>query len=142
MAAIRTRGDHGVQGAEELAGVSQMAGSVMHMRAIALAKPSFHVHGVDAEGRVISRRVGRAKLLGLVERLGPAVVAMEACATAHHWARAFMAAGREVRLVTPRFVTLFVRGSKNDATDAETIFDAAGGASTASVHPKASTASH
>ena len=97
----------------------------MQMLAIDLAKQSFHVHGVDAGGQVISRRVGRAKLVGLVERLGPAVVAMEACATAHHWARVFMAAGCEVRLINPRFVTPFVRGSKNDATDAEAIFDAA-----------------
>ena len=97
----------------------------MQMLAIDLAKQSFHVHGVDAEDRVISRRVGRAKLMGLVTRLGPAVVAMEACATAHHWARAFIAAGCEVRLINPRFVTPFVRGSKNDAADAEAIFDAA-----------------
>src|SRR5690349_1656058 len=77
------------------------------------------------DGRVISRRVGRAKLLGLVESLAPKVVAMEACATAHHWARAFLGIGCEVRLINPRFVKPFVRGSKNDAVDAEAIFDAA-----------------
>ena len=97
----------------------------MQMLAIDLAKQSFHVHGIDAEGRVISRRVGRAKLLGLVESFAPEVVAMEACATAHHWARAFLATGCEVRLINPRFVKPFVRGSKNDAVDAEAIFDAA-----------------
>ena len=97
----------------------------MQMLAIDLAKQSFHVHGMDAEGRVISRRVGRAKLLGLVESLAPEIVAMEACATAHHWARAVLATGCEVRLINPRFVKPFVRGSKNDAVDAEAIFDAA-----------------
>ena len=50
---------------------------------------------------------------------------MEACATAHHWARAFIAKGVQVRLINPRFVKPFVRGSKNDAVDAEAIFDAA-----------------
>jgi transposase len=93
----------------------------MEMLAIDLAKQSFHVHGVTADGRVVSRRVGRAKLLALVEGLGPRMIAMEACATAHHWARSFMAKGFEIRLVNPRFVKPFVRGSKNDAIDAEAI---------------------
>jgi transposase len=95
------------------------------MLAIDLAKHSFHVHGIDINGQVISRRVGRAKLLAVVENLAPKIVAMEACATAHYWARAFLAHGREVRLINPRFVKPFVRGSKNDAVDAEAIFDAA-----------------
>ncbi|MER2264625.1 IS110 family RNA-guided transposase [Methylobacterium oxalidis] len=97
----------------------------MQMLAIDLAKQSFHVHGVDADGQVISRRVGRSKLLTLVASFAPKVIAMEACATAHHWARGFLAAGHEVRLINPRFVKPFVRGSKNDAVDAEAIFDAA-----------------
>ena len=80
----------------------------MQTLAIDLAKQSFH--GVDAEGEVISRRVGRAKLVGLVDRLGPAAMAIEACATAHHWARVFLAAGCEVRLLNPRFVTPDVEG--------------------------------
>ena len=97
----------------------------MEMLAVDLSKQSFHVHGVTGDGEVISRRVGRAKLLALVERLGPRTIAMEACATAHHWGRAFIAKGFGVRLVNPRFVKPFVRGSKNDAADAEAIFDAA-----------------
>ena len=97
----------------------------MQMLAIDLAKQSFHVHGIAVNGQIISRRVGRAKLLAMVESLAPRIIAMEACATAHHWARAFLAHGREVRLINPRFVKPFVRGSKNDAVDAEAIFDAA-----------------
>ena len=97
----------------------------MELLAIDQAKQSFHVHGVTADGRVVSRRVGRAKPLALVEVLSPRMIAMEACATAHHWARSFMAKGFEIRLVNPRFVKPFVRGSKNDAVDAEAIFDAA-----------------
>ncbi len=50
---------------------------------------------------------------------------MEACASAHHWARCWLAAGCEVRLINPRFVKPFVKGSKNDAVDAEAIFEAA-----------------
>lgn len=97
----------------------------MDMPAIDLGKQSFHLHGVDVDGVVISRRVGRTKLMGTVERLAPRIVAMEACATAHHWARTFAALGCEVRLTNPRFAKPFARGSKNDAVGAEAIFDAA-----------------
>lgn len=97
----------------------------MQMLAIDLAKLSFHVHGVTRDGKVVSRRVGRPKLMTLVDSLAPTVIAMEACATAHYWARQFLGCGRDVRLINPRFVKPFVRGSKNDAVDAEAIFDAA-----------------
>ena len=50
---------------------------------------------------------------------------MEACASSHFWGRRFRAAGRCVRLINPRFVKAFVKGSKNDATDAEAIYEAA-----------------
>ena len=55
----------------------------MQMLAIDLAKLSFHVHGVTRDGKVVSRRVGRPKLMTLVDSLAPTVIAMEACATAH-----------------------------------------------------------
>ena len=97
----------------------------MQLLAIDLGKRSFHVHGIDDDGVIVSRRVGRAKLEAVVEELDPSVIAMEACATAHHWGRTFEAAGRMVRLINPRFVKPFARGSKNDAVDAEAIFDAA-----------------
>ena len=84
-----------------------------------LAKQSFHVHGVSADGKIVSRRVGRHGLPTLVDKLDPEVVAMEACATAHYWGRLFMASGRQVRLINPHFVRPFMRGSKNDAVDAE-----------------------
>ena len=61
----------------------------------------------------------------LVDSLAPTVIAMEACARAHYWARQLLGRGRDVRLINPRFVKPFVRGSKNDAVDAEAIFDAA-----------------
>jgi transposase len=97
----------------------------MQMLAIDLAKLSFHIYGVTQDGEVISRRVGRSKLMAMVDSFAPAVIAMEACATAHYWARQFLACGYDVRLIHPRFVKPFVRGSKNDAVDAEAIFDAA-----------------
>lgn len=97
----------------------------LFMLAIDIGKLSFHVHGVDADGVIVSRKVSRAKLPTLVEELNPEIVAMEACASSHHWGRLFQSAGREVRLINAYFVRPFVRGSKNDAVDAEAIWDAA-----------------
>ena len=97
----------------------------LQMLAIDLGKQSFHLHGIDADGVIVSRKVSRAKLAEVVDSLGPATIAMEACASAHYWGRRWLAAGRAVRLINPRFVKPFVKGSKNDAVDAEAIFEAA-----------------
>jgi transposase len=98
---------------------------IIQLLAVDLGKSSFHLHGINAEGMVISRKVSRARLEDTVAELAPAVIAMEACASAHYWGRRFAADGRQVRLINPRFVKPFVRGSKNDAVDAEAIFEAA-----------------
>lgn len=74
---------------------------------------------------LVSRKVSRAKLVETVNEIAPEKIAMEACASAHHWGRGFTRDGRRVRLINPRFVKLFVRGSKNDAVDAEAIYEAA-----------------
>lgn len=97
----------------------------MQLLAIDLGKQSFHIHGISSEGEVISKKVTRSKLEAVVQELAPAIVAMEACASAHHWGRQFEALGYSVRLIHPRFVMPFVKGSKNDAVDAEAIHEAA-----------------
>ena len=97
----------------------------LELLAIDIGKQSFHVHGIGSNGVVLSRKVGRAKLLELIGHLDPQIVAMEACASAHPWGRQLVALGRQVRLINPRFVKQFVRGSKNDAIDAEAIYEAA-----------------
>jgi transposase len=84
---------------------------------------SFHLFGIDADGVIVSRRVSRAKFAEVVGNLAPTVIAMEA--SIDYWARCWLAAGREVRLINPRFVKPFGKGSKNDAVDAEAIFEAA-----------------
>lgn len=94
------------------------------MLAIDLGKHSFHLHGLDGDGVVISRKVSRSKLAEVVDGLAPKAIAMEACASAHHWARRWLTSGYGVRLINPRFVKPFVKGSKNDAVDAEAIFEA------------------
>jgi hypothetical protein len=71
------------------------------------------------DGVIASRKLSRAKLIGAIAELAPEVIAMEACASAHYWGRQFLAAGHRIRLINPRFVKPFVKGSKNDAVDAE-----------------------
>ncbi len=97
----------------------------MQMLAIDLGKQSFHIYGITGDGEVVSQKVSRAKLTDAVTKLQPQSVAMEACASSHHWGRVFEGQGYTVHLIHPRFVKPFVKGSKNDAVDAEAIFEAA-----------------
>ena len=93
---------------------------------IDLAKRSFHVYGVDERGqRVISRTFSRTRLSEFMANLPACTVAMEACGSAHYWARQFRSHGHEVRLIAPQFVKPFVKSNKNDAIDAEAIGEAA-----------------
>jgi len=86
---------------------------------IDLAKRSFHLFGVDAHGReVLSKKLSRARLSEFMANLPPCTVAMEACGSAHHWARLFRTFGHAVRLIAPQFVKPFVKSNKNDAADA------------------------
>lgn len=70
-----------------------------------LAKNVFQVHGVDAEGNVVVRRtLRRAQLLPFFASLPPCLVGMEACGTAHHWARELIKLGHDVREMPPAYV--------------------------------------
>lgn len=69
-----------------------------------LAKSVFQVHGVNPRGEaVLRRRLSRGQLLKLFEKLPPCLVGMEACASAHHWARELAALGHEVKLMPPQY---------------------------------------
>src|SRR5712671_4212661 len=93
---------------------------------IDLAKRVFQLHGVTKDGRTVFRRkISRGQLLNFLAEQPRAVVAMEACATAHGWGRAIEELGHEVRLIPPVYVKPFVRRQKNDAADAEAIAEAA-----------------
>src|SRR6202020_218754 len=92
-----------------------------------LAKNAFQVHAVDATGAiVVARKLTRSQLIPFFAELAPCVVAMEACAAAHHWGRALIELGHEVRLLPPAHVKPYVRRNKNDAVDAAAICEAAG----------------
>jgi transposase len=93
---------------------------------IDLAKNVFRLHGCDANGRgVLRKQLGRRQLLAFMANLPPCLVAMEACATAHYWAREIEKVGHRVRLIGPKFVKPYVKANKNDASDAEAICEAA-----------------
>ena len=90
-----------------------------------LAKNVFQVHGVAADGGVVFRRqLRRAQVLSFFEGLSPCLVGLEACASAHHWAREIGGLGHEVRLMPPAYVKAYVKRGKTDAADAEAIAEA------------------
>ena len=90
-----------------------------------IAKSVFQVHGVDAEGAVIVRqRLTRGRMLAFFGKLAPCLIGIEACGTAHFWARELSELGHDVRLMPPSYVKPYVKRQKNDMADAEAICEA------------------
>jgi hypothetical protein len=90
-----------------------------------LAKHWFQVHGVDAAGKiVVKRRFRRAEVVSFFRAQEPCLVGMEACATAHHWARELIALGHQVKLMPPAYGKAYVKRNKNDAADSAAICEA------------------
>jgi transposase len=90
-----------------------------------LAKNIFQIHGVDAhEKPVVRRTLKRGEMLPYFANLQPCLIGMEACGSAHYWARKLMAYGHTVKLMAPQFVKPYVKSNKNDARDAEAICEA------------------
>jgi transposase len=94
---------------------------------IDLAKNVFQVHGVDERGKAVLRRqLKRAQVMPYFANLPGCLVGMEACASAHDWARRLQGLGHTVRLMPPQYVKPYVKTNKNDASDAEAICEAVG----------------
>ena len=90
-----------------------------------IAKNAFHAYGVDAQGqKVLSRKLRRAQVEAFFAKLEPCLIGIEACATAHHWARILTRMGHQVRLIPPAYVKPYVKTQKNDEADAEAICEA------------------
>lgn len=91
-----------------------------------ISKHVFHIHAVDGRGQVAGRqRLRRGEIVSFFSSLAPCLVGIEACATAHHWAREIRQFGHDVRLIPPAYVKPYVRrGAKNDAADAAAICEA------------------
>ena len=94
---------------------------------IDLAKSVFQVHAVDERGRAVLRKqLRRDQMTAFFANLPPCLIGMEACASAHHWARTLQKFGHTVRLMAPQFVKPYVKTNKNDVADAEAICEAVG----------------
>ena len=90
-----------------------------------IAKNVFQVHGIGAAERVVVRKqLRRSQVIAFFEALSPCLIGMEACASAHHWARALVRLGHNVRLMPAKDVKAYVKRNKNDAADAEAICEA------------------
>jgi transposase len=90
-----------------------------------LAKHVFQVHGIDASGQiVVVKALKRDKLLTFFASIGPCLVGLEACGSAHHWARELIKLGHDARMMPPAYVKPYVRRHKNDAADAAAICEA------------------
>ncbi|MBU2733890.1 IS110 family RNA-guided transposase, partial [Acidithiobacillus ferridurans] len=89
-----------------------------------LAKSVMQLHWVDMEtGEIHRKQLKRRRLLEFFANRQPGVVAMEACGSAHYWARELLKLGHEVRLIAAQFVRPFVKTNKNDAADAAAIWE-------------------
>src|ERR1700745_1061243 len=92
-----------------------------------IAKHVFQIHGIDANEKVVVRKqLRRSQVMAFFEALSPCLIGMEACATAHYWARELTKLGHEVRLMPAKDVKAYRKRNKNDAADAEAICEAVG----------------
>jgi transposase len=90
-----------------------------------LAKNVFQVHGANERGKTVLRKqLRREQVAAFFANLPSCLIGMEACGSAHHWARKLQALGHTVRLMAPQFVKPYVKSNKNDAADAEAICEA------------------
>lgn len=96
------------------------------MIGVDLAKNVFQAHGATMQGEVLFRKkLSRTTFRTFMAGHEPAVVVLEACGSAHYWARELQAFGHQVKLIAPQYVRPFVKRMKNDAADAEAIVVAA-----------------
>jgi transposase len=91
-----------------------------------IAKNVMQLHWVEAEtGEIGRKKLARAKLAEYFAQRLPVRVVMEACGSAHHWARVMGKLGHQVELLPAAQVRPFVRSNKDDAADARAIWLAA-----------------
>ncbi|MCX9134871.1 IS110 family transposase [Aeromonas veronii] len=94
---------------------------------IDLAKAIFQIHCVNEHGKCLfNKQLKRAQMISFFANLPPCLVGMEACSSAHYWARKLQGLGHTVKLMAPQFVKPYVKTNKNDAADAEAICEAVG----------------
>jgi transposase len=92
---------------------------------IDLAKAVFQIHGVDERGRIaVRKQLKRSEMSSYFANLDTCLIGIEACGSAHYWARKLEGYGHKVKLMAPQFVKPYVKTNKNDMADAEAICEA------------------
>jgi transposase len=107
----------------------QTGASTMNITTVGidLAKSVFQVHGTDERGQLALRKaLKRSEMMRFFAQREPCLIGMEACGSAHFWARKLSALGHTVKLMAPQFVKPYVKTNKSDANDAEAICEAVG----------------
>lgn len=90
-----------------------------------LAKNVFHVVCCNEHGKIVRKKMlRRREVVQFFTQLSPCLVGMEACSSAHHWARQLSNLGHQVKLIPAQYVKAFVQGNKNDYNDALAIAEA------------------
>ncbi|HEY8096413.1 MAG TPA: IS110 family transposase, partial [Methylobacter sp.] len=89
-----------------------------------IAKHIFHLFTQGTDGKMIKKKLKRSELLAYFVNYPVSIIGIEACGSAHHWARELTKLGHEVILLNARYVKSFVVGNKNDFNDAAAIYDA------------------
>jgi transposase len=102
-----------------------------------IAKRVFQLYWVEPDtGEIANRRFSRQELIEFLSQRAPGRVALEACGSAHWWARKLAALGHEVMLLHAKFIRPFVQNNKTDAADARAIWTAAQQPGMRTVAPK------
>ncbi|CAA9339244.1 MAG: Mobile element protein [uncultured Microvirga sp.] len=91
---------------------------------IDISKSWFQVHGITEDGEIVRRKLARGKVLEFFARQPSCVVGLEACGSAHHWARELIKLGHDAKLMPARYVRAYVKTNKHDAADAEACWEA------------------
>src|SRR5450759_1851947 len=73
---------------------------------------------------VLNKQLKLSQVMAFFANLPPCLIGMEACGSAHHWARKLQGLGHTARLIATQFVKPYVKTNKNDAADAEAICEA------------------
>ena len=89
-----------------------------------LAKNYFQVHALASCSPAVKRKLTRSKMHRFFSQIEPSFIGMEACGSAHYWARELKAMGHDVLLMPPFYIKPYVKRGKNDAVDAEAICEA------------------
>lgn len=97
----------------------------VHTIGLDIAKEVFQVHGVDGKEKVcLRKKLKRSEVAPFFAELPRSTIGIEACGSAHHWARVLVRLGHTVKLIPTQYVKAYVKVQKSDARDAEAICEA------------------